>query len=203
MNHPKDPFWSGEIGRICELVQSSITGLSMAEAQRREQEFGPNSIEIRQEFGWGPAVWAQLHSPITLMLIFSAGLSFCLGEQTEASIILFIIAISAGLGVWQEQSASKIIEKLLALVQTTAMVWRDGKPVAVPATQIVIGDVLELSAGASVPADCRYASCQGLNAPANAGSSCRSGPTLCWYALHRHATWTSIHRQHGTIHQFW
>ena len=130
----------------------------MAEAQRREQEFGPNSIEIRQEFGWGPAVWGQLRSPITLMLIFSAGLSFCLGEQTEASIILLIIAISAGLGVWQEQSASKIIEKLLALVQTTAMVWRDGKPVAVPATQIVIGDVLELSAGASVPADCRLLS---------------------------------------------
>ena len=96
MNHPKDPFWSGEIGRICELVQSSITGLSMAEAQRREQEFGPNSIEIRQEFGWGPAVWAQLHSPITLMLIFSAGLSFCLGEQTAKTFANAPLVIRTG-----------------------------------------------------------------------------------------------------------
>ena len=155
MTPSKDPFWSGSIDLIYERVHSTARGLTTAEAQQRYAESGPNSIEAKREFGWWRGLWAQIRSPITLMLIFSAGLSLFVGERTEASIILLIITISAGLGVWQEHSASKIIEKLLALVQTSVSTCRDGKTSDVPARELVVGDVLELSAGASVPADCR------------------------------------------------
>jgi Mg2+-importing ATPase len=150
-----DPFWSGDTHALCERLRSSPDGLTTVEAQHRSRESGPNSIESQHKSGWWSSVWGQVRSPITLMLIFSAILSLFVGERTEAAIILGIIAISAGLGVWQELSASKIIEKLLAMVQTSVPVWRDGKAVEVPARDLVAGDVLELTAGASVPADCR------------------------------------------------
>ena len=155
MNPPNKPFWSGDTATLCARVHSSPNGLTTAEAQQRSKEFGPNSIETQRQFVWWRGVWAQIRSPITLMLIFSAGLSLFVGERTEAAIILGILAISAGLGFWQEHSASKIIEKLLAMVQTNVLAWRDGKSVEIPTTELVVGDVLELSAGASVPADCR------------------------------------------------
>ena len=155
MTLPNDPFWSGDIIKLCERARSSPKGLTTPEAQQRSKEFGPNTIETQHDFIWWRAAWTQVRSPITLMLIFSAVLSIFVGEPTEAAIILGIIAIGAGLGVWQEHSASKIVEKLLAMVQIDVAACRDGKSVEVPAKELVVGDVLELSAGASVPADCR------------------------------------------------
>lgn len=165
MTPTNDPFWSGDIDELFKRVQSSSNGLSTAEAQRRSKEFGPNSIATKHEFVWIVAVWNQLRSPITLMLIISAGLSFFVGERSEAVMILGIIAVSAGLGVWQEHSASKIIQKLLAMVQSNVPTWRDGSSVDVPVTELVVGDVLQLSAGTSIPADCRLvdASCLFVN----------------------------------------
>ena len=150
-----DPFWSGNISGLFERSHSSPEGLTTAEAHRRLKEFGPNRIDAPYDFRWWHAGWTQVRSPITLMLIFSALLSMFFGEFTETAIILTIIAISAGLGVWQEHRASKIIRKLLALVETKVSALRDGQLVELSTNELVVGDVLELSAGACVPADCR------------------------------------------------
>jgi Mg2+-importing ATPase len=55
---------------------------------------------------------------------------------------------------WQERGAANAVEKLLAVVAVKAQVLRDGKEVAVPHDEIVPGDVVVLSAGATIPADC-------------------------------------------------
>lgn len=134
---------------------NALTGLSSSDAARRLRQFGPNVIETQREATWWRAVWNQVRSPITLLLIFSAGLSFAVHEATEATMILLIIVVSTALGMWQEHGASRILEQLLALVQGRSSVWRDGRVIDVPDSELVVDDLLELSAGAKIPADCR------------------------------------------------
>ena len=150
-----EAFWNDDAHALCETLRSSPTGLTATEATNRLRQFGPNSIEMQRESTWWRAIWSQLRSPITLLLIFSAGLSFAVHEATEATMILVIIVVSTALGMWQEHGASRILEKLLAMVQSRSSVWRDGREIEVPASELVAGDVLQLSAGANIPADCR------------------------------------------------
>ena len=72
----------------------------------------------------------------------------------DASIILAIVLISGLLGFWQEDSASNAVEKLLALVQVTASVLRNGDVKELPVEDIVPGDIVILNAGDIVPGDC-------------------------------------------------
>ena len=58
------------------------------------------------------------------------------------------------LGFWQDARAARALEELLALVQIKTIVVRDGRENEVPVEEVVPGDVVVLSAGASVPADC-------------------------------------------------
>ena len=74
-----------------------------------------------------PFFLCQFKSPIILILIFATGLSLFLHNLVDASIILTIVIISGLLGFWQEHGASNAVEKLLAIVQIKAAVFRDGK----------------------------------------------------------------------------
>ena len=71
----------------------------------------------------------------------------------NAIIILTIILISSLLGFWQERGAANAVEKLLAIVQTKAAVFRDGNQKEIPVEQIVPGDVIHLNAGDLIPGD--------------------------------------------------
>jgi Mg2+-importing ATPase len=80
-------------------------------------------------------------------------LSFFLGDPVNALIILAIILISSLLGFSQERSATKAVEKLLAIVQTKATVLRDGNRKEIPVEGIVPGDIVILNAGDLIPGD--------------------------------------------------
>lgn len=150
-----DAFWAADVESLGQQLRSPLTGLSATEAEQRLRQFGPNAIEAHREATWWRAIWSQVRSPITLLLIFTAGLSFAVHEAIEATMILVIIVISTALGVWQEHGASRILETLLAMVRSRSFVWRDGRIIEVADSELVVGDLLELSAGAKIPADCR------------------------------------------------
>lgn len=98
---------------------------------------------------------AQFRSPIILILISAAVLSLFLGGVTDAAIILSIVFIGAALGFWQEFSAANALAALVARVKARVTVLRDGRPVELSSEEVVPGDVLVLSAGSTIPADCR------------------------------------------------
>ena len=82
-------------------------------------------------------------------------LSLFLGETADGVIVLAIVLGSALLGFFQEYRASNAVARLLAVIQTTVTVLRDGHDVELPQDALVPGDVVLLAAGAAVPADCR------------------------------------------------
>src|SRR5579862_151542 len=124
-------------------------------ATKRLEEFGPNKIQAAGRTGSLVLFLKQFYNPITLILIGAAILSFFLNDQTDAVIILLIILISASLSFFQEKGAADALGKLLSLVRITTSVLRDGSQETIPIENVVVGDIVSLSAGNTVPGDSR------------------------------------------------
>jgi P-type Mg2+ transporter len=148
------PFWSIPANEVQRQLQSTPQGLTSQEVKIRLKQYGPNLLKPKKKSTALTLFLAQFQSPIILILIFAAGLSFFLNATTDALIILTIVLISGLLGFWQERGAADAVEKLLALVQTKATVLRDGTPQEVFVEEVVPGDLVFLSAGGSIPGDC-------------------------------------------------
>jgi len=149
------PFWTVEPADLLDRLRTTPDGLSAEAAAERLQTYGPNQLEARGGRGTRRLLLSQFGSPIVLILLFAAGLSFFLGEPVDAAIILAIVFASGLLGFWQEKGAADAVERLLAVVRVHATVLRDGREGELPPEEVVPGDVVVLSAGDSVPADCR------------------------------------------------
>jgi P-type Mg2+ transporter len=150
-----DCYWNEPADSLLSELSTSPAGLSPEEAQLRLGESGPNSLAAKTEQGKLILFLRQFKSPITLLLIVSALLSFFLGERTDAFIILFILLVSAVLGFYQENSAAGALRQLLQLVQVDATVLRSGTECKLPLAETVAGDIVLLGAGNTVPGDCR------------------------------------------------
>ncbi len=135
-------------------LDATPQGLASADAGRRLARVGPNVLQARKRTGELILLLGQFKSPLILILLFAAGLSFFLHDAADALIILGIVVASGALGFWQERGAAHAVDKLLAVVQTKATVLRDGAQKEIPVSEVVPGDVVVLSAGKSVPGDC-------------------------------------------------
>lgn len=139
---------------VLSALRSSPSGLAAGDAAERLSRTGPKSLRERPGFHSPTLLLRQVASPLVLLLIAAAGLSFALRDPTDGTIILGIVGVSAVLGFWQERGAATAVAKLLATVAVNASVIRDGSKTEVAVDALVPGDVVELSAGSSIPADC-------------------------------------------------
>lgn len=147
-------YWSLPIEQLQAVLGSGPRGLSRVEAARR---LGVQS-QLAPSGGLAPALrllLAQFRSPIDWLLAAAALLSFLLDSPADGAILLVILVLSGLLGFWQECGAARAVRQLLREVRVTTTVLRDGEPCAVPREQVVPGDVVLLSAGTALPADCR------------------------------------------------
>jgi Mg2+-importing ATPase len=147
-------FWSLPSADLLAQLQTTPLGITSDKARQRLTRYGSNLLTPRKRSGSLALFLAQFKSPITLILLFAAGLSFFLNENVNVFIILAIVFISGILGFWQERGAANAIEKLLAIVQIEATVLRDGSPIEIPVDEIVPGDVIILNGGDIIPGDC-------------------------------------------------
>jgi Mg2+-importing ATPase len=155
MAQPMPEFWSIATDDLLRQLQTSPQGLTGDEARQRIDRYGHNLLKPQKRTDALTLLLGQFKSPIVLILIFAAVLSFFLRDPADAFIILGIVLISGLLGFWQERGATDAIEQLLAIVEVKAKTLRDDKEADVPVDEVVPGDVVILSAGASVPGDCR------------------------------------------------
>jgi Mg2+-importing ATPase len=132
--------------------------LTDEEAKKRLAKYGSNLLKPKKRSDTLTLLLTQFKSPLILILIFAGALSLYLDVSkgvlpTNAIIIITIILISSLLGFWQERGAANAVEKLLAIVQTKATVFRDGTQKEIPVEEIVPGDVIHLNAGDLIPGD--------------------------------------------------
>jgi Mg2+-importing ATPase len=147
-------FWSISTADLFQQLEATADGLGSDEAQQRLARYGHNLLKTRKRTSTPALLISQFKSPIILILVFAACLSFFLRNHIDALIILAIVMVSALLGFWQERGAATAIEKLLSIVQIKVRVLRDRSPMEIPLEEIVPGDVVLLKAGDVIPGDC-------------------------------------------------
>ena len=148
-------FWSVPVSEMMQELQTTTEGLKSSEIDERLKRYGANILKPKKRSDTLTLLLSQFKSPITLILLFAAGLAFFLHEPTDTIIITIIILVSSLLGFWQEKGAADAFEKLLATVQIRVAVLRDGEEKEIPVEEIVPGEIIILSAGDMIPADCR------------------------------------------------
>ena len=148
----------GAAGRTCEAVLSGLgsgyEGLSSDDAADRLREFGPNALATHRVRA-SAVLFRQIRNPILVMLLAAALVSALTGGGTNAVIIVVIVALSVGLGFFNEYRAEMAMEALRGQIRHEAEVLRDGRSCRVPVTNLVPGDVVSLRIGGLVPADLR------------------------------------------------
>ena len=111
---------------------------------------------------WYNYLLESLFSPFNCILLGIVAILFYtdvyLAEKPSyANIIVIAILVSAStlLEFFEEYRSNKAAEKLKELVATTTTVLRNGKEIQIPIKEIVLGDIVILSAGSMIPADLR------------------------------------------------
>lgn len=148
-----EAYWAKSGTDLIAGLDSSPTGLSMVEAERRLLVYGENRLIAKEGIGWLRLLLRQFESPLVLILIFAATVSLGVQQWTEAIIILLIIAGSTLLGFVQEYRASVAVKALRERLALKVTVMRDGGFQSMEARLLVPGDIVALSAGNLVPAD--------------------------------------------------
>ena len=150
---------------VYSFFQTSHSGLTAEEVERRQAACGPN--EVRREKGRNPftmfvkAFINPFVGVLTVLVVVSFVLDVLLapeGEKDWAAIIIIstMVVVSAILRFWQEWKAAKSSDALQKMVTNTCQVRRaeDGE-MEIPFAGVVPGDIITLSAGDMVPADMR------------------------------------------------
>jgi len=154
MNHSQTQFWSVPSFELLQQLQTTPQGLMSDEVQQRLLRYGSNLLKPKKKSDALTLLLAQFKSPIILILIFAAGLSFFLHNPIDAVIILVIVLVSGFLGFWQERGAVNAVEKLYAIVQIKTTVVRNGDSKEVPIEEVVPGDIVFIKASDVTPGDC-------------------------------------------------
>lgn len=148
--------------KVVEDVKSDGTyGLSSAEAKKRLERDGLNKLKEAKKDPLWKRFFAQMADPMIIMLIVAAVISALTGmaqgdaDFADVIIICFVVVVNAVLGVVQESKAEEALAALQEMSAAQSKVIRDGQVVTVPSSELVVGDIVVLEAGDSVPADCR------------------------------------------------
>ena len=140
---------------VLEKLKTSDYGLSDEEVRSRQKNYGYNELSKKKSKSIFKLALYELKDPMIIILILASILSFFLDEFVEGYVILFIVFINTIISVVQQKKAEASIEALKSMSAPTAHVIRNNSEIIIPASELVIGDIVILEAGSVVPADIR------------------------------------------------
>lgn len=145
---------------VLQELNSGTDGLSAGEAGKRLLENGKNKLIEAKKDSLAVRLLNQLKDPMIIILIAAAvisGITAAYSGESFADVIIImaVVVINSVLGVYQESKAEKAIEALQAISAATSKVMRDGKIQEIKSEDLVVGDIIILDAGDSIPADAR------------------------------------------------
>lgn len=153
--HRQTPWHALKLTEVYETLHTSEEGLGDAEAAERLEKHGRNELRSKPPKTILQMLKAQIVDPMVLILIGAAAFSAILQEWTEAAVIFIIVIVNAVIGIVQEKKAQSSLEALRNMSAPTAKVLRQGEESVIPASELVVGDIVMLGDGDMVPADMR------------------------------------------------
>ncbi len=147
------------------MLASKETGLSIIEVQNKQKQFGLNEIAHEKAPAWYLQFLQAFLNPFIGVLIVIAIISLITDvliispkdrDYKTITVVGIMVFLSSFLRFWQEFRSNKAAEQLKSMVKTTALILRQaiGKK-EIDIKEIVPGDIVFLSAGDMIPADCR------------------------------------------------
>ena len=133
----------------------SQEGLSMDEAQKRSEEYGPNELKEAKRITPLAIFFNQFKDFMILVLMVAAVISGFLGDIIDTIAIVAIVIINAIIGFIQEYKAEKAMQALKKMSTSMAKVLRSNQVRQIPSAEIVPGDLVLVEAGDIIPADLR------------------------------------------------
>jgi len=147
---------------LSELKTDFHLGLSEQTARRRLQAHGANVLTEAERTTGFQVLLRQFQSPMTLILLAAAVLSYFQGEPVDTLVVGVVALFNVSIGFFQEYKAERTIAALRHALAASARVIRDGIEQKIPAHQLVPGDILVIEAGDRVPADARILEAKNL-----------------------------------------
>src|SRR3989344_6049746 len=138
-----------------EFKTDLVSGLSSAEAKRRLDDNGPNSLPEKPKNSLILNFIGQFKNLLVAILLVAAVISLLVGDVLDAGAIFAIVMLNASIGFIQEVQAEKTLESLKQKEILMAFVVRAGLIKKIPAADLVVGDLLILEEGQKIPADAR------------------------------------------------
>jgi len=139
-------------------------GLSAAEAAHRIATDGPNTLAETERRTWRRILADSAREPMSLLLVGAALLYLALGQLDEGLLLCLMVAVSLGLGLYQEGKTERALAALRDLASPRAHVLRDGCWHVIDSAGVVAGDLVAVHEGDRVPADAHVLSSVGLQA---------------------------------------
>ena len=172
---------TSDVDALLKQLDSDRDGLNEAQAEAIRARVGLNEVEHEKPLPWWLHLWFSYRNPFNLLLTLLAVISYLTEDMQATVVIAAMVVISTLLRFWQESKANKAAEALKAMVSTTATVLRPdvsgdtseqhrdaplhmkvARRVELPIRLLVPGDVIVLSAGDMIPADCRVLTAKDL-----------------------------------------
>ena len=140
---------------VAALATDALAGLSEGEAAARLADVGANVVAPVQRPGYVRIAARQFADPLVALLVAAALVSVGVGEEFEGAVIAAIVVLNALLGFAQEAGAERVLLALSRSRELSANVIREGTERALPAAEVVPGDLVVVREGDRVSADGR------------------------------------------------
>ena len=143
-----------------ELGTNKENGLSSKKVEENRAKYGLNELKEKKKESLIQKFIDQFKDFSIIVLIIAAIVSGVVGVMqgegfTDTIIILIVVLLNAVIGVAQESKAEKSLEALKKLSAHAAKVIRNGKETAIPARELVPGDLVIIETGDYISADLR------------------------------------------------
>ena len=147
---------------VLDTLETSITGVQEDQVEMLRETYGENKLTKEKEVPLWKKIYESIINPFTVILLVIAVISLMTnvilaksGEEdpTTSIIIVVLVLISGGIRFVQELKSDKAASNLSSLIVNTATVIRDEIQQEIPIEELVVGDMIKLSAGDMLPAD--------------------------------------------------
>jgi cation-transporting ATPase E len=132
---------------VTDIAATPDTGLTTAEVERRRREGLGNDVNWQSSRGYVQIFRENVFTFINIILFSLAVLLVIVGRPIDALISLAVVSTNVVVSVVQEIRAKRLLDKISLLNRPTATVIRDGSSQVVPPDDLVVGDLVEVTAG--------------------------------------------------------
>lgn len=151
--------WSSRpIDEAFTELGSSPKGIDDKTAAQKLKLNGPNEVASSRKEPWWKLLISNIVNPFNFILVILAVVAISTGDHSTFTILMIMVVLSVSLRFIQEHKSATKVSQLKSLIDNTCLVLgRDGSstsPSKLDRSQLVVGDVIRVSTGSVVPADC-------------------------------------------------